>query len=71
MATKVCGLRASSDDQLLTVSEVARLFNVHEGTVRRWIRTGKVSHIRLTSGTIRLRRGDLLRPHSIQVEATP
>ena len=34
----------------LTVPEVARLLEVHQATVRRWIRDGKLPAVRLPSG---------------------
>jgi excisionase family DNA binding protein len=41
----------SSDDQpLLTTSELARRLNVTQGTVQRWVRTGRVRPTLVTPG---------------------
>lgn len=36
-----------TDDVYLTVEEVAKLLNIHEETVRRWIRSGELEAIDL------------------------
>lgn len=46
-------------DELLSITETARRMTVHERTVRRWIRDGKLSVVRI-GGTIRVRPESLL-----------
>ena len=50
-----------SKDELLTPSEVARLFRVNAKTVSRWEVTGKLPCIRTLGGHRRFRRGDVER----------
>ena len=38
-----------TDEELLTVDEVARRLKLHPETVRRWIRAGKLRAIRLAA----------------------
>lgn len=44
-----------NDDELLTPSEVARMFRVDPKTVTRWARSGKLSSIRTLGGHRRYR----------------
>jgi putative resolvase len=44
-----------TDEELLTVHEVARRLKLHPETVRRWIRAGKLRAIRLGSDRAGLR----------------
>ena len=44
-----------TDEELLTVDEVARRLKLHPETVRRWIRAGKLRAIRLGSDRAGLR----------------
>lgn len=48
-------------DELLTVAEVAAELKLHEETIRRWIRDGKLRAIHLgsTHAGYRVRRSDL------------
>ena len=46
-------------DELLTPKETAAFLKVHERTVRRWIKNGKVPCVRI-GGTVRVARRDLL-----------
>jgi DNA-binding transcriptional MerR regulator len=48
----------SADEQLLTRSEVARLFRVAHSTVRNWERTGTLTPIKI-AGIVRFRRTDI------------
>jgi len=53
---------ASEPGQWQTVKEVARALNIGEGTVRRYIRQGKLPAVRLPGGRgLRLRRADVER----------
>jgi excisionase family DNA binding protein len=48
-------------EELLTVAEVARTLRYTEGTVRHWIRTGKLPAIQVTGGReYRIRLPDFL-----------
>lgn len=49
---------ASTDDELLTSSEVADRFRVSLTTVTRWARTGEVPAIRIGK-VLRFRRSDI------------
>lgn len=40
---------------LITVSRAAELLCVHPATVRRWIREGKLSSVKLPGGGVRVR----------------
>jgi excisionase family DNA binding protein len=44
------------EGQLLRVSEVARLLNVKEGTVRDWVLLRKIPCLKLLNKTIRIKR---------------
>ncbi len=48
-------------DEWLTVAEITRLLKVHEESVRRWIRSGRLPAVLLGSakGGYRVRRSDL------------
>jgi excisionase family DNA binding protein len=48
----------SSDDELLTVAQVAERWQVHTRTVKRWIADGKLKAVRLPSGRYRIRAAD-------------
>lgn len=50
---------ASDDDKLLTVKQVADILQVHQQTVRDYIRDGKLKCIRLGRKAIRVSRADL------------
>ena len=39
---------------LLKIEEVAKEFRVSQRTVKRWIKAGKISVVRLSAGTIRI-----------------
>jgi excisionase family DNA binding protein len=47
------------DEELLKVSEVAKLLRVAESTVRGWIVRGEVPAVRLPGGVYRIRREDV------------
>lgn len=47
------------DEDLLTPSEVARLFRVNPKTVTRWARSGKIKAIRTLGGHRRFRAADV------------
>lgn len=51
----------AEDDELLTVAEVAQRLKLHQETIRRWIREGKLTAIRLgrTQAGYRIRTSDL------------
>jgi len=40
----------TSDDRLLTTSEVAALFRVHRATVIRWAVAGRISSVQIMEG---------------------
>jgi len=42
------------NNDLLTVTEAAMAARVHEETIRRWVRDGKLAAIRLPGGTYRI-----------------
>lgn len=44
---------------VLTVAQVARLFQVHDRTVRRWIRRGQINSIDLGTRAVRIRRAEV------------
>ena len=46
---------------LLTTDEVAGECRVHQETVRRWVRSGKLAAIELPGGLLRFRREDVER----------
>ncbi len=47
-------------DRMLTVNDVAHLFNVHPGTVRRWEKKGQLKSYRLgPKRVIRFRKEEL------------
>ncbi len=48
-----------SDDELLTPSEVAKLFRVDPKTVTRWAKSGKLSSIRTLGGHRRYRAAEV------------
>lgn len=49
------------DDELLTPSEVAKLFRVDPKTVTRWAKAGKLSSIRTLGGHRRYRAAEVHR----------
>lgn len=51
-----------SDDDLLTPSEVAKLFRVDPKTVTRWARSGKLHAVRTLGGHRRFRYAEIA-PH--------
>ena len=51
----------SSDEELLTPSEVAAMFRVNPKTVTRWARSGKISAIRTLGGHRRFRKSEITR----------
>ena len=52
---------AEEDDELLTVAEVAKRLKLHQETIRRWIREGKMPAISLgrTQAGYRIRASEL------------
>ena len=56
LRTRLC--QQPVQPEYLTVSEASRLFVVTEGTVRRWIREGKLASSR-AGRAVRLKREDL------------
>lgn len=46
--------RAEPQAQLLTVNQAAQMLSAHPGTVRRWIREGRLAHVRLPGGGLRI-----------------
>jgi excisionase family DNA binding protein len=46
---------------LLTLSEAADACRVTPGTIRRWVKTGKLDAVTLPGGTYRIRHEDLAR----------
>jgi excisionase family DNA binding protein len=58
----VIGMRVDSersDEELLTPSEVAKLFRVDPKTVTRWAKSGKLSSIRTLGGHRRYRAAEV------------
>ena len=49
----------STEEELLTPSEVAKLFRVDPKTVTRWAKSGKLSSIRTLGGHRRYRAGEV------------
>lgn len=47
------------DEELLTVGQLAQIFNVHPRTVARWADEGKLSSIRTPGGQRRFRRSEV------------
>lgn len=47
-------IRADTGTLLLTISRASELLSVHPGTLRRWIRKGQLSAVRLPSGGVRV-----------------
>jgi excisionase family DNA binding protein len=52
--------RLALDKPLLTVSDVAQLFQVHERTVRRWVGEGKLTCVQV-EGCVRFDPDDVAR----------
>ncbi len=50
-----------SDDELLTLEEVAKRLHVHVETVRRYIKQKKLTAIRLSNTNLRVRESELNR----------
>ncbi len=50
-----------SDDKLLKVATVARFFDVKNYTVREWIKSGKMSAVRLDGGHYRILESEVKR----------
>jgi len=50
---------AGQDLQLLSVPKVSRDYEVHENTVRGWIRSGQLPAVKIGPRMIRVRRTDL------------
>jgi len=48
-----------SDDELLTLEEVAQRLHVHVETVRRYIKKKKLTAIRLSNTNLRVRQSEL------------
>ncbi len=49
-------------DDMLTVTEVARLLHIHTNTLRRWSNNGRIRAYRITSrGDRRFKREDIAR----------
>jgi excisionase family DNA binding protein len=48
-----------SDDELLTLEEVAKRLHVHVETVRRYIKQKKLTAIRLSNTNLRVRESEL------------
>lgn len=59
-------------EPLLTAGDVARLLSVHEETVRRWTREGKMPAVKLPNKTVRYRQADVeaMREPAPVIEAT-
>lgn len=55
------GMTSSDNEQLLTPSEVAKLFRVDPKTVTRWAKAGKLSSIRTLGGHRRYRADEVHR----------
>ena len=55
------GVTPTDDEQLLTPSEVAKLFRVDPKTVTRWAKAGKLSSIRTLGGHRRYRADEVHR----------
>ena len=51
----------STEEELLTPSEVAKLFRVDPKTVTRWAKSGKLSSIRTLGGHRRFRASEIRR----------
>jgi excisionase family DNA binding protein len=51
--------RVALADPLLTVYDVARMLNVHHGTVRRWIAEGRLSAVKISRQCVRVRARSL------------
>ena len=48
-----------SDEELLTIRDVVKEFDVNEKTVRRWIQSGELNATRDVVGRYRIARADL------------
>jgi excisionase family DNA binding protein len=48
-------------ENLLTLNEVAASLRIHKTTLRRWIREGKVTPVRLSDKVVRVRLQELER----------
>jgi excisionase family DNA binding protein len=48
-------------EELLHTTDVARFFDVQPQTIRKWVREGWLTFVRLPNGRYRFRRGDLER----------
>jgi len=48
-----------SNDELLTLQEVAKRLHVHVATVRRYIKQKKLTAIRLSNTNLRVRKSEL------------
>lgn len=60
--TRNQGVAAGGDETLLKPGEAAEFLGVHPVTLRRWVREGHVTALRLpTSQRMRFRRSDLLK----------
>ena len=64
-------MNASGGDQLLTPSEVAKLFRVDPKTVTRWAKAGKLSSIRTLGGHRRYRAEEIHRLLDGQMDGQP
>ena len=45
--------------ELLTISQVAKILNINKGTLYKWIKQGKIKHLRLGPKSIRFRSQDI------------
>lgn len=53
---------ASDNKALLTINEVAKIFNVHPATIRRWDNEGKLKAVRIGErGHRKYNKGDIER----------
>lgn len=52
-------MSTSRDKKLIGIREAAGLFNVHERTIRRWIKQKRISFYRLPSGVLRFDKEEL------------
>jgi len=55
----VFGGEIMSDDELLTLEEVAQKLHVHVETVRRYVKKKKLTAIRLSNTNLRVRQSEL------------
>jgi excisionase family DNA binding protein len=49
------------DEKLLTVEEAAEIMSVHSSTIRRFVKSGELAHVKIGTREYRIKRSELLR----------